>query len=55
MKFIASSIYQGKRLDTVYHLLNLAFSKYHTTSTLPDKAINDEFYIATPPNVPLEL
>nr|DAS99929.1 MAG TPA: hypothetical protein [Caudoviricetes sp.] len=55
MKFIASSICQGKRLDTVYHLLNLAFSKYHTTSTLPDKAIDDKFHIATPPNVPLEL
>ena len=55
MKFIASSIHQGKRMDTVYHLLNLAFSKYHTTSTLPDKAIDDEFHIATPPNVPLEL
>lgn len=55
MKVIASSICQGKRLDTVYHLLNLPFAKYHTTSTLPDKSINDGFHIATPPSVPLEL
>lgn len=54
MKVIASSIRQGKRLDTVYHMINLIFAKQYTSSTLPDIYNDDaEFYIATPHNVPL--
>ena len=34
MKFIASSICQGMRTDTVYHFLNLNFADKYTNSTI---------------------
>lgn len=56
MKFIASSICQGKRLDTVYHLLNLTFANFNTKSSLPKKVTDTEqLAIATPPNIPRKL
>lgn len=49
MKFIASSICQGLRADTVYHFLNLNFADKYTNSTIPQSSMEKGTLQVAPP------
>jgi len=49
MKFIASSICQGLRTDTVYHFLNLNFANRFTNSTIPISSMEEGALQVAPP------
>lgn len=56
MKFIASSICQGMRTDTVYHFLNLNFADKYTNSTIPQSSMEKgALQVAPPIGLPPEI